>query len=187
MKRTKKHNKKNTTHNNSFYTPGRNVFGDKAETHLVVLKRETAFEQMMDCICQLDGSTKEFTFDMRCFDGHKEELDQIAELDIPAQDYLRNDAGKVYGYKFRNNVIYKSIKILVDGSDYTGSFSAPVIETIDSGSKKYSRVMLSPTEVLPCPDDTGPGYPAKAGPWIPALRSIRNSFPPKRTARYSAQ
>ena len=84
---------------------------------------------------------------------NKEELDQIAELGIPSQDYLRNDAGKVYGYKFRNNVIYKSIKILVDGSDYTGSFSAPVIETIDSGSKKYSRVMLSPTEVLPCPDD----------------------------------
>ena len=41
------------------YTPGRNVFGDRAETHLIVLKRETAFQQMMDCICQLDGSEKE--------------------------------------------------------------------------------------------------------------------------------
>ena len=78
MKRTKKHNKKNTTHNNSFYTPGRNVFGEKAETHLVVLKRETAFQQMMDCICQLNGEgKKEFTFDMRCFNGHEEELDQL--------------------------------------------------------------------------------------------------------------
>lgn len=76
--KTKRNAKKNhTTRNGIHYTPGRNVFGDKAETHLVVLKRETAFEQMMDCICQLDGSTKEFTFDMRCFDGHKEELDQI--------------------------------------------------------------------------------------------------------------
>ena len=82
-----------------------------------------------------------------------EELAQIAELDIPESDYLKNDAGKVYGYKYRNNTIYKSIKIYVEGSDYTSSFSAPSIETIDSGSKKYSRLTLTPTEVLPCPED----------------------------------
>lgn len=76
--KTKKNRKNNrTTRNNSAYTPGRNVFGEKAETHLVVLKRETAFQQMMDCICQLDGSTKEFTFDLRCFNGHEEELKQV--------------------------------------------------------------------------------------------------------------
>jgi hypothetical protein len=76
--KTKKNAKKNRkTFNNSVYTPGRNVFGEKAETHLIILKRETAFQQMMDAICQLDGSTKEFTFDMRCFDGHEEELNQL--------------------------------------------------------------------------------------------------------------
>ena len=73
--KSKRNSKKNhATRNKSSYTPGRNVFGEKAETHLIVLKRETAFEQMVECICQLDGSTKEFTFDMRCFDGHEEEL-----------------------------------------------------------------------------------------------------------------
>ena len=76
--KTKKNAKKNRKiFHNSVYTPGRNVFGEKAETHLIVLKRETAFQQIMDAICQLDGSTKEFTFDMRCFDGHEEELDQL--------------------------------------------------------------------------------------------------------------
>lgn len=69
--------KNRTTRNNIPYTSGRNVFGDRAETHLIVLKRGTAFQQIMDCICQLDGSDKEFTFDMRCFNGHEEELDQV--------------------------------------------------------------------------------------------------------------
>ncbi len=76
--KTKRNGKKNrTTRNGIPYTPGRNMFGEKARTHFVVLKRETAFEQIMDCICQLDGSTKEFTFDMNCFKGHEEELDYI--------------------------------------------------------------------------------------------------------------
>ena len=76
--KTKRNAKKNrTTRNGIHYTPGRNVFGEKAETHLVVLKRETAFEQMMDCICQLDGSTKEFTFDMSCFNGHEDEMAEV--------------------------------------------------------------------------------------------------------------
>ena len=77
MKTKKKTKKNRTTRNNPAYTPGRNVFGEKAETHLIVLERETAFEQMMDAICQLDGSTKEFTFDMRCFNGHEDELDLL--------------------------------------------------------------------------------------------------------------
>ena len=46
-----------------------------------------------------------------------------------------------------------SITILVDGSDYTDYFTAPDIETVDSGSKQYSRISLTPKEVLPCPDD----------------------------------
>lgn len=76
--KTKNNSKKNrNTRHNIPYTPGRNMFGDRAETHLIVLKRETAFQQMMDCICQLDGSEKEFTFDMRCFTGHEDELEQV--------------------------------------------------------------------------------------------------------------
>ncbi len=76
--KTKKNSKKNrNTRHNIPYTPGRNVFGDRAETHLIVLKRETAFQQMMDCICQLDGSEKEYTFDMRCFNGYENELEQL--------------------------------------------------------------------------------------------------------------
>ncbi len=77
--KTKKNAKKNRkTFNNSVYTPGCNVFGDKAETHLIVIKRETAFQQMMDCLCQLEGEDNiEFTFDMRCFVGHEEELQQV--------------------------------------------------------------------------------------------------------------
>ena len=64
--KAKKNSKKNrTTRNNIPYTSGRNMFGEKAETHFIVLKRETAFQQIMDCISQLDGSSKEFTFDMR--------------------------------------------------------------------------------------------------------------------------
>ena len=68
MKKTKKRNGKR--HNAIPYTPGRNMFGGKAETHLIVLKRETALNQMLDAICQFDGSEKEFTFDMSCFNDH---------------------------------------------------------------------------------------------------------------------
>lgn len=77
MKTKKKTKKNHATRNGTPYSPGRNVFGEKAETHLIVVKRETAFEQIMDAICQLDGSTKEFTFDMSCFKGHEEELDAV--------------------------------------------------------------------------------------------------------------
>ena len=104
--KNKKHAKKNrTTRNNSGYTPGRNMFGEKAETHLIVLKRETAFEQMMDCTCQLDGSkTIEFTYDCSCFIGHMDELEAVVEkvwmftnmrakiLGMPSCDYFKKTA-----------------------------------------------------------------------------------------------
>lgn len=77
MKTRRNKHKNHKTYNNSAYTPGNNMFGQKAETYLIVLERETAFEQMMECICQLDGSTKEFTFDMRCFSGHEDELNRL--------------------------------------------------------------------------------------------------------------
>ena len=69
--------KNNNRHNGIPYTPGRNMYGQKAETHLIVLKRETAFQQMLDAILQLDHGDKEFTFDMRCFVGHEEELNAL--------------------------------------------------------------------------------------------------------------
>ncbi len=72
--KTKKNSKKNRKA--APYTPGYNVFGDKAKTQLIVLDRETAFEQMMDVICQLDGEM-EFTFDSSCFIGHEEEMEEV--------------------------------------------------------------------------------------------------------------
>ncbi len=59
------------------YTPGRNVFGEKAEIHFIVLERETAFEQMMDAILSLDESEKEFTFDWSNFAGHEDEIAEV--------------------------------------------------------------------------------------------------------------
>ena len=59
------------------YTEGRNMFGDKAETHIIVLKRETALSQMLEAVCQLDGSEKEFTFDASCFKDYPEEYEKI--------------------------------------------------------------------------------------------------------------
>ena len=78
--KTKRNARKNhMTRNNSSYTPGYNMFGHKAETHYVVLKKETAFQQILECICQLDGTRKEFTFNTSCFNGNKEELDEVLE------------------------------------------------------------------------------------------------------------
>ena len=59
------------------YTPGRNAFGEKAETHYIVLERDTAFEQMMDGLLSLDGGKKEFTYDMSCFNGHEDEMAEV--------------------------------------------------------------------------------------------------------------
>ncbi len=73
-----KNKKRNHRKYNSFdYTAGRNMFGEKAETHFIVLKKETALAQMLDAVCQFDGSTKEFTFDMTCFNDSPAELEEI--------------------------------------------------------------------------------------------------------------
>ena len=76
MKRNKKSLKKAAIRSGD-YTPGRNAFGEKAETHFIVLERDTAFEQVMDAVLSLDGSTKEFTFDMSCFNGHEDEMNEV--------------------------------------------------------------------------------------------------------------
>ena len=60
------------------YTPGRNRFGQKAKTRFIVLERETAFEQYMDAISQLNGDENiEFTVDSSCFEGHEDELSEV--------------------------------------------------------------------------------------------------------------
>lgn len=80
MKTKKKAKKNRTTHNGIPYTPGRNAFGQRVETHLVVLERETAFKQMMDCLAQLDKSDNiEFTWDCSCFIGHEDEYKAFME------------------------------------------------------------------------------------------------------------
>ena len=80
MKTKKKAKKNRTTRNGIPYTPGRNAFGQRAETHLVVLERETAFKQMMDCLAQLQGEkTIEFTWDCSCFVGHEDEYRALME------------------------------------------------------------------------------------------------------------
>ena len=70
--KTKKRNHRNYVP----YTEGRNMFGDKATTKLIVLKRETALEQMIEAVSKLSGEM-EFTFDARCFIGHEAEYQEI--------------------------------------------------------------------------------------------------------------
>ncbi len=85
MKKFKKRNNR-SNYNGIPYTPGRNMFGEKAETHLIILKRETALQQMLDAISQLNGGgEKEFTFDMSCFNDHPEER---AEVYAKAEAFL---------------------------------------------------------------------------------------------------
>ena len=85
MKKFKKRNNR-SNYNGIPYTPGRNMFGEKAETHLIIQKRETALQQMLDAISQLNGGgKKEFTFDMSCFNDHPEER---AEVTAKAQAFL---------------------------------------------------------------------------------------------------
>ena len=84
-----------------------------------------------------------------------EELKEFATQSITQENLLKRPDQKVYGYKTDNGTKYKSIKILVDGSDYTDYFSYPVINTVDIGSGKYySTISLEPQNVLPCPEDT---------------------------------
>lgn len=61
------------------YAEGRNVFGEKAKTKLIVLKRETAYEQVLEAFHQFDRSNRpiEFTFDTHCFAGHEGEFNRI--------------------------------------------------------------------------------------------------------------
>ena len=92
MKKFKKRNN-HSNYNSIPYTPGRNVLGEKAETHFIILKRETALQQMLDAVSQLDGSAKEFTFDMRCFNGYPEELMEVqakVEAFLALKAMLRN-------------------------------------------------------------------------------------------------
>ena len=56
------------------YTPGHNVFGQRAETHYIKLEKETAFSQMIDVFWQIheaDGRI-EFTIDSSNFDNNEE-------------------------------------------------------------------------------------------------------------------
>ena len=75
--KTTKNASRNYGPNQIPYTPGKNMFGEDAYTELIVVKRETAFEQMLDAIRSLDGTTKEYTFDFSCFAGHEKELDAV--------------------------------------------------------------------------------------------------------------
>lgn len=59
------------------YTAGKNVFGEDAKTQLIVLKKETAFEQMVEAILNLDGSTQEYTFDGSCFKDNPKEYEEL--------------------------------------------------------------------------------------------------------------
>ena len=79
-----KSKKTKTKQINSGYTPGKNVFGDKAITKLVVLERETALQQMFECVLNLEeGCNIEYAFDCSHFKGHEDELDAITrKLDM---------------------------------------------------------------------------------------------------------
>jgi len=78
MKKNKKRSNRNMKSAKAAYTPGRNMFGEKAETYLIVLERETAVRQIFDAIKQLNGTVaKEFTFDWSCFNGHEEEYTEV--------------------------------------------------------------------------------------------------------------
>ena len=77
MKKSKKRNNR-SRYSGIPYTPGKNMLGENAETYFIVLKRETALQQMLEAVSQLNGGgEKEFTFDMRCFNDHPEELAEV--------------------------------------------------------------------------------------------------------------
>ena len=57
MKNTKKTNCK-CTPNWTTYTPGKNAFGEDAYTEYIVVKRETAFEQILAAIRTFDEPPK---------------------------------------------------------------------------------------------------------------------------------
>lgn len=67
-KRSKKNNRAN-----GFYTPNYNAFGERAETHLVMVNNETALEQLVGCfvkVLETNGKNNiEFTIGWENFDG----------------------------------------------------------------------------------------------------------------------
>ena len=89
-KKMKNTRKKARAIRNGSYTPGRNAFGEKAETHFIVLERETAFEQILDAILSLDESKnkKEFTFDWSNFAGHEDEIAEVMAKVQAAREML---------------------------------------------------------------------------------------------------
>ena len=80
MKNKKNRKTNRNTRKNIPYTPGRNMFGDKAETRFVVLKRETAYEQMVEAMTWMfKGASREVTYDATCFAGHEDERKALLE------------------------------------------------------------------------------------------------------------
>ena len=73
--KNKKRNHRNIPYT-AGYTAGRNIFGGKAKTELIVLKRETALDQMLEAVNRLENEM-EFTFDASCFKGHDDEFHEI--------------------------------------------------------------------------------------------------------------
>ena len=70
-------NNKRTRINTTTYTEGRNMFGEKCKTELIVLKREIALTQMLEAICTFNGEKKEYTFDVSCFKDSPTEFDEL--------------------------------------------------------------------------------------------------------------
>ena len=101
MKNTKNSYRHNAT-NRPPYTPGKKVFGEDAHTELIVLKRETAFEQILTVYeAVYNANSKiEFTIDSSCFVGDEEEFEKIikqAQAVMALREYrLRNPISKRY-------------------------------------------------------------------------------------------
>ncbi len=74
--KTKKHSKKNQ---NTRRNPGRIVLDENTIENFLVLKRETAFQQLMDAMCKFNEDGDMFIADLNCFDGHEEELGEVME------------------------------------------------------------------------------------------------------------
>ncbi len=87
-----------------------------------------------------------------CFYFTQAELAELAASTpaITSDDYLY-DNQKVYGYKKSGlDTVYKGIKIYVDGKNKTELFTAPVIK---NDTQNKSRIIFSPKNKLPCPED----------------------------------
>ena len=89
-------NKKKTRINTTTYTEGRNMFGEKCKTEYIILKKETALEQILEAICTLGGEKKEYTLDASCFKDSWDELDEVFRK---AESFMRLFA-KAHNYEF---------------------------------------------------------------------------------------